>query len=482
MCWLVASTNRPTTIKRLLEFLGELLPAPGRARSGRGPASWPWTMAIWVWQLVVERLRFWANRRSSSGLTTAWAIAVISLDVKPPDVAGIGSTPIPTYPRTGRRKAPNGWMSWPARPDRNGPTSPLASVGPTRPSPTNPRRSSHDIRPSPRASSRPAPATSSKRGSRELGRPATLDDLPDAWIDRIAGLRLRLRLDARRLDDRPGGPRGLTVAGRLAGGIPPRPARRDRRRHRRLAVRHQALRGPPGIRRRSCAGSVASPAQRARAAALILDFVPNHVALDHPFAVEHPEFLISGTQEQLDREPRNFVRLADSPIFAHGRDPYFSGWPDPSSSHHRRPALRDAMAAELVAMAARCDGLRCDMAMLVLPDVFTKTSGRLDAPWDVSDAFWTLAIRGVKEHHPGFVFMAEAYWGLEWTLQCQGFDYTYDKTNVRQAWSDATRPASAATCTPNRPIRLAPSASSRITTSRGPPPPSPYPSIARWPC
>ncbi len=33
----------------------------------------------------------------------------------------------------------------------------------------------------------------------------------------------------------------------------------------------------------------------------------------------------------------------------------------------------------------------------------------------------------VRRARPGFVFLAEVYWDLEWTLQQQGFDYTYDK-------------------------------------------------------
>ncbi|MGE5353175.1 MAG: glycosidase, partial [Acidobacteriota bacterium] len=37
------------------------------------------------------------------------------------------------------------------------------------------------------------------------------------------------------------------------------------------------------------------------------------------------------------------------------------------------------------------------------------------------------AIEKVKERYPGFIFMAEAYWDLEWELQQLGFDYTYDK-------------------------------------------------------
>jgi hypothetical protein len=33
----------------------------------------------------------------------------------------------------------------------------------------------------------------------------------------------------------------------------------------------------------------------------------------------------------------------------------------------------------------------------------------------------------IKKMHPSFLFIAEAYWGLEWELQQQGFDFCYDK-------------------------------------------------------
>jgi hypothetical protein len=79
------------------------------------------------------------------------------------------------------------------------------------------------------------------------------------------------------------------------------------------------------------------------------------------------------------------------------------------------------MIAELVSVAGQCDGVRCDMAMLALPDVFERTWGRRAA------LFWPRAIQQVRERFPGFCFMAEVYWDLEWTLQQQGFDYTYDK-------------------------------------------------------
>jgi hypothetical protein len=79
------------------------------------------------------------------------------------------------------------------------------------------------------------------------------------------------------------------------------------------------------------------------------------------------------------------------------------------------------MSGELLKIAGQCDGVRCDMAMLVLPDVFERTWGRRPQP------FWPTAIARVRRQHPCFCFMAEVYWDLEWTMQQQGFDYAYDK-------------------------------------------------------
>ena len=79
------------------------------------------------------------------------------------------------------------------------------------------------------------------------------------------------------------------------------------------------------------------------------------------------------------------------------------------------------MIGELMKIAGQCDGVRCDMAMLVLPEVFERTWGTRPQP------FWPTAIQRVREQFPGFRFMAEVYWDLEWTLQQQGFDYAYDK-------------------------------------------------------
>jgi hypothetical protein len=167
---------------------------------------------------------------------------------------------------------------------------------------------------------------------------------------------------------------------------------------------------------------------------LMLDFVPNHTALDHPWAEQYPEFYIAGSADDLAREPQNYCRVdtrLGPRILAHGKDPYFPGWPDTLQLNYRSAALRQAMLAELQRVAALCDGVRCDMAMLLLPDVIQRTWGERSRPSDgsppVDSSFWPEAVAAVRESHPDFVFMAEAYWDLEWTLQQQGFDYTYDK-------------------------------------------------------
>ena len=77
-------------------------------------------------------------------------------------------------------------------------------------------------------------------------------------------------------------------------------------------------------------------------------------------------------------------------------------------------------------IADQCDGVRCDMTMLIMNDVFVQTWGDRVGPAPDSD-YWPTVIPAVREAHPGFLFLAEAYWNLEWALQQQGFNYCYDK-------------------------------------------------------
>ena len=165
---------------------------------------------------------------------------------------------------------------------------------------------------------------------------------------------------------------------------------------------------------------------------LMLDLVPNHTAPDHPWVRDHPDYYVHGTEEDLARRPQDYAGVDPGIVLAHGRDTFSGGWPDTLQLDYSNPDLGEAMIAEVQGIARKCDGLRCDMAMLVLPEVFRQTWGRDMEP------FWPKAIDAVRKEHPGFVFMAEVYRDLEWTLQQQGFDYTYDKRLYdRLRWGDA---------------------------------------------
>ena len=157
---------------------------------------------------------------------------------------------------------------------------------------------------------------------------------------------------------------------------------------------------------------------------LMLDFVPNHTAPDHPWVRQHPEYYVQGSRADLEREPETYALVStDAGILAlaHGRDPYFPGWPDTLQLNFASQELQANLIHVLVRMASMCDGLRCDMAMLVLPKIFRRT-------WELEmQDFWPSAIPAVRQANPGFVFMAEVYWDLEKDLLEQGFDFAYDK-------------------------------------------------------
>jgi hypothetical protein len=259
--------------------------------------------------------------------------------------------------------------------------------------------------------------------SRSLGRPATLDDVPEADLDVLARRgfdwiwllsvwqtgpaaqqisrtnpewRHEFEQTLPDLRDEDIGGSGFAITGYTA---------------------HTGLGGEDALARLRRRLST-------RGLRLMLDFVPNHTAPDHPWVDTHTDYYVAGDDSDLARAPQNYRRIAvrgGERILALGRDPYFAGWPDTLQLDYSNPATQEAMRGELLRIADQCDGVRCDMAMLVLPDVFERTWGRR-AP-----LFWPETTRRVREQVPEFCFMAEVYWDLEWTMQQQGFDYAYDK-------------------------------------------------------
>ncbi|GAA2253028.1 hypothetical protein GCM10010145_20980 [Streptomyces ruber] len=162
-----------------------------------------------------------------------------------------------------------------------------------------------------------------------------------------------------------------------------------------------------------------------RGVGLVLDHVPNHVAPDSPWLAAHPDCFVRGTEDDLRRDPAAYL-AAHGRVYARGRDPFFPPWPDVVQLNAYRPALRALTADTLTRIGDLCDGVRCDMAMLMMNDVFARTWGGRAGPAPDED-FWPAVLPAVRRRHPGMLFLAEAYWDLEWALQQQGFDYAYDK-------------------------------------------------------
>ena len=258
-----------------------------------------------------------------------------------------------------------------------------------------------------------------------LGRPATLDDVPDAELDHFAALGFDWIWF---LSVWQTGPAGQQVS------------RGNAQWRKGFAETLPDLRdddiGGSGFA--ICAYSVSArmggndalarlrDRLKRRGLRLLLDFVPNHVGLDHAWVDARPELFVSSATDAGE----TFLKktAAGTRWLAHGKDPFFLAWTDTVQLDYRNPATYTAMIEQLQSIARRCDGVRCDMAMLVLKDVFAKNWENFPtANLPAETEFWADAVQTAKKSQPDFLFLAEVYWDLEARLQDLGFDYTYDK-------------------------------------------------------
>ena len=83
----------------------------------------------------------------------------------------------------------------------------------------------------------------------------------------------------------------------------------------------------------------------------------------------------------------------------------------------------------LTKVADTADAVRCDMAMLLCPDSMIATWGE-EKLQGKPVPFWSEAIKTAKakSNNGQCTFLADCYWGKEWELLEQGFDFATDKT------------------------------------------------------
>ena len=90
-----------------------------------------------------------------------------------------------------------------------------------------------------------------------------------------------------------------------------------------------------------------------------------------------PDYYVEGSEEALAAAPQNSLGRHCARAESIGVWPrsQFSGLADTLQLNYAIPELQVARIDELIAIAGKCDGVRCDMAMLLLPEIFQRTWG-----------------------------------------------------------------------------------------------------------
>lgn len=159
---------------------------------------------------------------------------------------------------------------------------------------------------------------------------------------------------------------------------------------------------------------------------LVLDFVPNHFGLQTPYVEKNSFFIEEKNFTGSTKDYDVYKTTHGNKAIYHGKDPYFPPWEDTLQLDYSSQETRMFMIEQILSITKVADGIRCDMAMLLVSRIFQQNWGSKFSG-QITDEFWKVAIEKVKTFKPDFVFIAEVYWDMEEELINLGFDYCYDK-------------------------------------------------------
>jgi len=158
---------------------------------------------------------------------------------------------------------------------------------------------------------------------------------------------------------------------------------------------------------------------------LMLDFVPNHSAVDCNWTSSDMDYYIL-SPKGIPIDPSKYM----SNRIAYGSAGWGQSWFDTAQFNYWNPQLRKVRMQQIAHVASLSDGIRCDMAYLLVNSLFGSNWAENLQSWgwnEPSTEFWSDAISYVKQLYPSVLFLAEVYDPYMQTLLDQGFDYVYEK-------------------------------------------------------
>ena len=159
---------------------------------------------------------------------------------------------------------------------------------------------------------------------------------------------------------------------------------------------------------------------------LVLDFVPNHFGLTTEYIAIPNLFMEEKNFSTSTRDYEVYTTSQGKKAIYHGKDPYFPPWEDTLQLDYSSKITKEFMKNQLLVIAEVCDGVRCDMAMLMVNRIIQQSWGSKMHEQLITE-FWSDTINDVKSKNPNFTFIAEVYWDMEEEMLNLGFDYCYDK-------------------------------------------------------